>query len=237
VFLIRVIPVSSKFVQENLLEIIKQRGTVGILGLIGLIWSASGVFLTLTRNINRAWPGVSFRNFLQSRLLALVMILVITLLLALWFLATTFFSLLPKLDIPIQGSLSIYDTFLWRLLSGLIPWIIAFIVFVAIYRWIPKTHVRWSEAMWGAAFATIAWESATMLFTWYLSSGLTNYELLYGSLGTILALLTWIYLSALITLFGAHLSAAIAQNRRLKKIPEKEREVEASHHPTLRRSI
>ncbi|MHB1385074.1 MAG: YhjD/YihY/BrkB family envelope integrity protein, partial [Bellilinea sp.] len=49
------------------------------------------------------------------------------------------------------------------------------------------------------------------LFTWYLSSGIIRYEILYGSLGTVLALMFWIYLSCLIILLGAHLTASIDQ--------------------------
>ena len=60
--------------------------------------------------------------------------------------------------------------------------------------------------------ATLAGEIATNGFTWYLSSGIVQYELVYGSLGAIVALMLWIYIGALIILFGAHLGAAIARH-------------------------
>ncbi len=55
----------------------------------------------------------------------------------------------------------------------------------------------------------LAWEAAKAGFTWFLSSGLTDYRLVYGSLASVVVLLLWIYISAAITLFGAHLTAAI----------------------------
>jgi uncharacterized BrkB/YihY/UPF0761 family membrane protein len=54
-------------------------------------------------------------------------------------------------------------------------------------------------------------------FTWFLSSGLARYDLIYGSLGTIIILMLSIYLIALILLLCAHLSASISYYRLQKK--------------------
>ncbi|HKJ39496.1 MAG TPA: YhjD/YihY/BrkB family envelope integrity protein, partial [Anaerolineales bacterium] len=78
-----------------------------------------------------------------------------------------------------------------------------------LYRWAPATNVRWSATFWGALAASVLWRAATAGFGWYVSSGLGRYQLVYGSLGAIVALLFLIYIVSSITLFGAHLSAAI----------------------------
>jgi len=57
---------------------------------------------------------------------------------------------------------------------------------------------------------------ATAGFAWYLSSGLSKYRLVYGSLGSIVALMFWLYVTSGIILFGAHLSAAIQYVRRMR---------------------
>jgi uncharacterized BrkB/YihY/UPF0761 family membrane protein len=62
---------------------------------------------------------------------------------------------------------------------------------------------------WAALFASISWKVAIACFRWYLSSGLENYQLVYGSVGAIVALLFLIFIISTITLFGAHLCAAI----------------------------
>jgi membrane protein len=85
-------------------------------------------------------------------------------------------------------------------------------MFLALYRWTPSTEVRWKGAIAGALTAALAWELVKGGFTWYLRSGLVRYELVYGSLGTVAALLFWIYISSTITLFGAHLSAAVGRH-------------------------
>ena len=112
-------------------------------------------------------------------------------------------------EIPLLGSLSLRATLLWRIVSSLVPWLFAFLLFLALYRWTPNTHVSWRAAGWSALVVSLVWQVAASAFAWYVSSGLARYQLVYGSLGTIIALLFWIYLTSWFTLFGAHLSASI----------------------------
>ena len=73
-FLQATIPVSTQVINENLRQVLDVRGTVGIIGLLTLLWSASGVFTNLAYSINLAWPGAPRRNFLEKRLVGLGMI-------------------------------------------------------------------------------------------------------------------------------------------------------------------
>ena len=211
-YVTRIVPIQEHFIQQTLLAILKARNAVGVIGLLGLIWSASGAFSALAININRAWSVSDERSFFADRLLAVGMIAVIILVLVIILIASSLMSLLPNFNIPLLGSFSIYYTFLWKALIRLVPWAIACLVFYLLYKLLPTTYVEPRAALWGALVAGIAWETLTSLFTWYLGSGLANYQAVYGSLGTIVGLLTWIYLSAWITLFGAHVSAIVSRH-------------------------
>lgn len=211
-FFTQVFPTSQDLIEENIQRVLELRGPVGIVGLVSLLWSATGVFTTLAHNIDRAWLEAEARNFLERRLVALGMVGTLAGLSALSLLSTTVVNLLPRLQVPLWGGLSVYETSLWVVFSNLVPWLFTFLTFLGLYRWVPNTEVTWSEAFWGALVAALAWEAATRAFAWYLRSGLVRYELVYGSLGTIVALMFWIYLSGWIALFGAHLSAAVAQH-------------------------
>jgi membrane protein len=223
-FIDLIFPAARPFIQENLLEILERRGTGGVIGLIGLIWAASGVFMTLARNINRAWPGASMRNVWQGRLVGLAMVGSLVLLLFIILIASLIFDLLTRLNLGIPWTFSVYDTFFWNVVTSFLSWLFAFFIFLVLYRWLPNTRVKWSDAFWGAVVATIAWEITTLAFTWYLRSGFAQFELLYGSLGTGFAILIWIYLSGLITIFGAHISAAVAQSAWIKDQTQKAEE-------------
>src|SRR5688500_11163274 len=73
-FIQQALPISRQVINENIEEILKQRGTAGIVSLLILLWSASGMFTNLAYNINLAWPRAARRNFLQNRLVGLWMI-------------------------------------------------------------------------------------------------------------------------------------------------------------------
>jgi membrane protein len=177
---------------------------------VGTLWSATGFFSILSSNINLAWPKAEERNFLEQRAVALSMIAILVVLLALSLASTALLNFLSPWQIPLLDGLFLRETLLWRILTSLVPWGFAFLLFLALYRWTPNTRVPWRAAGWAALTVSIAWQIAATTFAWYLSSGLARYRLVYGSLGTIIALLFWIYLSSWLTLFGAHLSAAIA---------------------------
>lgn len=210
----RVVPISEEVIQSNVEQVLERRGTVGGLGLLGLLWSGTGVFTVLVNHINRAWTDAEARGFVEQRLLGLGIGLVgvLAALLSLSLLSTPILNVLPRLEIV--GDTRLIDTPIWSLVATGVPALASFLVFLNLYRWVPNTAVRWSEAAWGAGAVALVWEVAKRLFASYVSSDLVQYRLVYGSLGAVVALLLWIYLSSWLLLFGAHLSAAIARNRR-----------------------
>lgn len=216
-FVTEALPTARDLVEKNIEHMLEIRGTVGLLGTIGLAWSATAVFNALTHSINRAWRNAGSHNFLRGRLMALVIAgSLIGLLLILSLFLVTIFNVLSELSIPLLGDVSIYTSLLWRILTRLIPWVLMYFVFLLLYWWIPNTKVKWSEANWGALMAASAWEVNRAGFVWYLNSGLARYQLVYGSIGALVALMLWIYLSSVIAIFGAHLSASIANHTRPK---------------------
>ncbi|HET9914160.1 MAG TPA: YihY/virulence factor BrkB family protein [Anaerolineales bacterium] len=200
------LPISTQVINENLRQVLEARGTAGIFSLVVLLWSASGMFTNLAYNINLAWPRASRRSFLQNRLVGLWMILGLIGLIVLSLILSWITSKLPFTDVARASPLRLI---LLRLISGFASWLTIFLVFLTLYRWIPSLRVRWSATFWGALIASLAWKAATAGFAWYLNSSFGQYQLVYGSLGAIVAFLFLIYTISLITLFGAHLSAAI----------------------------
>lgn len=207
-------PVAQQLIERNIQGVLEMRGSVGIIALIGLVWSGTGVLTVLSRNINRAWPQAKPRNFVQDRLMALGLVSILAVLLVISSVSNTVFNVLARFSIPIGRGVSMNETPLWTTFLGSAPRLLVFFALWGLYRWMPNTKVRWSEAFWGALVATPAGEIATDGFSWYLSSGIVHYELVYGSLGTVVALMLWIYIGFTITLFGAHLSAAVARHKR-----------------------
>ncbi len=86
------------------------------------------------------------------------------------------------------------------------------------YRYVPNVKVRWRESLGGAIFAVLALELTKKVFIWYLSLGTSSYQLIYGSLGAVVAFMLWIYISSFIILLGGHVCAAIATQFRPHEI-------------------
>jgi membrane protein len=207
------IPVSQDLIRGNIRQVLQRRGTFGLVAVVGLIWSATGVFTNLARHINRAWSDTERRGFLRGRLTALAMLGVVAVLLVLSVATTTLFSVLPRMPALQWGGTPLYQTALWKVASGVVPLLLSFGLFLSLYRWVPNTSVPWKAALWGAGIVALVWEAAKRGFAWYLNTGLARYSLVYGSLGAVVALMFWLYLSAWITFFGAHLTATIADRR------------------------
>lgn len=209
-FISQDVPIPRELIESNLRQLMRARNIGSIIGVIGLVWSASGSFISLTRNINRAWSKANRLNFVQGRLIALAIVAALVIAIVIWYAITNIVNYISSLNLPFIQEIAIQQTIFWRLSSSALPWLFVFLAFITLYRWVPNTSVRWSEAFWGALTASIAIYIATKGFTLFLRSGVVNFQLIYGSLGTILAFLTWVYITAFIAIMGAHISSSIA---------------------------
>jgi membrane protein len=172
-----------------------------------------------------SWQGIStvpFRrrrcwDFIKGRLRGLLIFFGIALLLLLSLVASTLSGLIPVIEIP-YNDIKLHETFIWQIGAFLVPVFFNWLMFWALYQWVPTVKVSRKASFLGSILAGVAWVLLNNAFTWYLSSGLTQYQLVYGSLATIVALLFWVYMTATIVLIGAHLTASI--QRKNQKRPD-----------------
>ncbi len=204
-----VLPAAQKLIDTNLQEVLASRGAVGLVGLIGFLWSSTSFFSILTRNINKANPFSTKRGFIEDRVVALGMIGLLALLLGLSFLSNTITGVMPAINWLSFRGVPLHETAVWRYIIKLVPYLITLLLLIVLYRFIPKEKAGWRGVLIAAPFSAFLWQAVTRLFVWLLQSGFVRYELIYGSLGALAALLFWVYLISLITIFGAHLSAVI----------------------------
>jgi membrane protein len=208
IYVTNLIPVSSDLIVTNIQVVMDKRGSVGALALIGLIWSATAMFNTLALNLDRAWPEAVSHNLFERRLVALAMFVSLAAMLVGTIFLSATVDVLPHLNIKLWGTLATYESPVWKITSKIGPFLLRFLVIFAIYCFVPKASVPYKSAFWGALFATSGWELVTTLITSYFKSGLVQYELIYGSLGRIIALMLWFYASSVIILLGAYICAA-----------------------------
>jgi membrane protein len=111
--------------------------------------------------------------------------------------------------IPIRQApwLATLSGFAWQTIFVLASIAVTITLFTVLYKVLPNTHVPFTEALPGAVLAGVLWEAAKFGFAFLLPY--FHYDLLYGSIGAAVALLTWVYLSSVIMLFGAQFTALL----------------------------
>ncbi len=212
-----IFPLPSTLLASNLDQILRLSAPAGLVALAALLWAGVGFFSALSYNLTRAWPEARLRNVLAHRVMGIKIALVLLVLFIVSVVLSVGTSLLPRVPLIIPTIDQLINTRQWFWLSSFVPWFVSFILFVALYKWVPNTRVRWRAALTGALIASVAWQLVTEAFSWYLGSGLANYEVIYGSLGGVVAVLFWVYLSNMIAIFCAHLTAAIDQTSAPKR--------------------
>ena len=206
-----VAPALGKLLGQNIEEIIRVRGPVTGVALIGLIWSASTIFYILNQTLDKIWHHKPGRQVWKRRGGAILFVLLFvgpTLFLASFAssMITHLRSLLPFSFILMGGSASLVLAILLDV-----------ILFMVLYMLLPHGASTWREILPGAMGAGFLWELAKKTFLFFVSTYISISNLVYGSVTVIIAFLVWAYLSGLISLFGAHLSVAYFQVKQQQK--------------------
>ncbi|NLW31787.1 MAG: YihY/virulence factor BrkB family protein [Fibrobacter sp.] len=196
-------------IQANLVQVLAYRGGVSIFGIVGLLWSASGVFNTIQVNLSRAWPMDPVRNYLKGRLISILMVTSFFVLLLLFLIMQTVTGFIAGY---IESILA--NPFPVKLLSRITLMVFTFWVFMALYRLVPKATIKWRDVFGGSVIATLLTGFLTIGFAWFLNSSLNRYNLVYGSLSALIAFMLWLYIMNIVILIGGHLNAAIAWQTR-----------------------
>lgn len=207
------VPTSMDLVSENVQQVLRARGTVSVVAIITFIWSASGVFGTVDRAMNRIWNVPVLRSFWRGKLVAILAVLAIGTLAVTSLLITAVVTYIKSTILPLLASRLDVSIGPWEVLVVLIPYMTSMLLFMIVYRVFPYINLGWSDVWPGALLAGVLWEQGKLLFAAYIGA-FGQYNLVYGSVGTIVALLLWFYVTALILLTGAELSSAYTFLRR-----------------------
>ncbi len=201
---------------ERVREMQKSPIQFTILGTIVTMWAAMGVFGAVTSAVNHAWGVEKNYNFFMHKVVAFLMLLVAAIIFmgamvalgavrisqASWFLhPTDYFPWLTGLG-----------SFLSR--NALLPG--AILALGLVYYFLPNVRVRLRDVWFGAVLAAVLWRLALEGFSLYLRH-FASFGV-HGSIGAVMAFLVWVYISAVILLYGVEVTAAYARLR--QKVPE-----------------
>jgi membrane protein len=201
-------PYFSEKLLDQLGQIGKKKHLMGWAGVLGLIGLSSMIFNSMETALNIIFRSRKKRNYFVSKLLALSMIPAGWIIGSISLVVSYVASMLVKQSVEIAEGLNIsLGAMSGALLRYAVPYLITVIFFYFVYRIIPADKIRSNVALAGSALFALLMEIAKQLFTWYITN-YTRYNIIFGSLGTIVILVIWAFYVALIFLFCAELMSS-----------------------------
>ena len=212
-FVLRYFPSQFEFFTRQLDSFRTSTVSFGVAGTLGLVWGALGVFGAVTTAVNYAWGVEKTRSFWRHKLFSFLMLcvagglLLAALLLisassvvgARWFtqVSERFPGLLLLRGFTIRNA----TTALFILVVGLI------------YYFVPNAKVRFRDVWVGAFITGFLWKATLLGFGWFISD-MSRFTRVNGSIAAVVVFLLWVYVQAVILLYGVQFTASYARLRR-----------------------
>jgi membrane protein len=213
-FLYDVVPPGTEDVVLRLFVVHGERPRYVLVSAVLLaLWAASGAIMSMLEGFRSIYHIPSGRSFVHERAVAVFLVLISTLpvvgasaLIVFGTKAELFLMQhlgLAAQSVEIQGWMELFSKIL-RLGLAFGAFVL---VTVLLYYIGPNRKQTFANVLPGAILATVLWVLATLSFSWYVQH-ISNYNVLYGSVGAGLALLVWMYVWSVITLIGCEFNAA-----------------------------
>ena len=193
------IPVSADYVLDLIERVAEARGALSLIAVGGLLVSGSAVFAAIRKGINHAWHVTRPHPFFIGRGIDLLMLVFVALLALIA--ATNLIGLVAS------GASQVWFVGEPIINFGLDMGLVAasFVILAVLYRYVPYTEVEWRDVWLGALLGAFMAYFVRLAFSGFLIN-VNEFNLVYGSLGALMALLVWVYLSALALVLGAEVS-------------------------------
>ena len=203
------LPTSAfELIYSVIIEVIEKQNT-GLLGasLLLVIWSASSAFRAVIKGINKAYGLNENRSFIKRAFIAIICTFALAFVILLTLVMLVFGGLIGDL----LASYLPFPTVVYRVWNFLRYVLVVFmmiLIFASIYRYTPSKMLRWREVIPGAIACTIGWLVVSLGFSFYINN-FSNYSKIYGGLGAVIILITWLDLTSIILIIGGEINSLI----------------------------
>jgi membrane protein len=212
-FILRYFPRQFEFVTTQMDSLQQSRVRLGFAGSFLMIWASMGVFGAITSAVNHAWGVEKQPSYLKHKLISFVMLIAASLLLLFGLLMVSAINVVEARWFAVVAArapqLAVLHHFLIRWATTGV-----FIAVVGlIFYFVPNAKVRFRDVWVGALVTGLAWRGALFGFSWYVKD-LTRFTNVHGSIAAVVVFLVWIYITAVLLLYGVEVTAANARLRR-----------------------
>lgn len=206
--------------EETLGEILTSRnGGLLSFGIIATVWSASKGMNALTKALNRSYFQEESRSFIMARGMSVIFTVMLIGVLVVALVLPVFGQQIGTLVFSYVGVESDFLQ-LWSKLRWIAPIILIYAVFSLIYWLVPNLKISYKSVVLGSVFSTIGWIITSLGFSFYVGN-YGSYSSTYGSIGAIIVLMMWLYLSAIILMLGGQINAVMRERKHAMHAKEK----------------
>lgn len=211
-FVLRYFPRQFEFVNTQLKAMQEAGVRLGVIGSLLMVWAAMGVFGAITSAVNHAWGVEKQPSYLKHKLMAFIMLITASLLLLVGLLLVSAINVAEArwFEVILTRAPGFLVLQGWAVKSAST---IIFIVLVGlIFYFVPNAAVRFRDVWVGAILTGLLWRIALAGFSRYVRD--LNRFSVHGSIAAVVVFLIWVYISAVIFLYGVEVTAAYARLRR-----------------------
>ncbi len=196
-------------VEETLFDIVKRpRGGLLSVGFIMALYFSTNGIHSLIEAFNQTHHSIETRNWMLIRLISILLVIIISTLLVM---AIVLITIGPVVIDFLAAKNIITDNFVYYLIfigKWLITLAMLFFAFSFLYYLAPARKSRYRFVSAGSTLATLLTAASSVGFNYYVNN-LSRYNSLYGSIGTLIIVMIWIYFNAMIVLIGFELNVSI----------------------------
>jgi membrane protein len=212
-FVLKYFPQQFQFVTQQLDAFQQARVRLGVAGSVLMVWAAMGVFGAITSAINHAWGVEKQPNYFKHKLISFVMLVAAGVLMMIGLLLVSAINVAEARWFAVVLSrtpgLTVLQSFLLKSASTML-----FILIVGmVFYFVPNAKVRFKDVWVGAVITGLLWRAALAGFSMYVRD-MTRFSVIHGQIAAVVVFLLWVYVSAVILLYGAEMTAAYARLRR-----------------------
>ena len=215
----RFAPTLSKFLTDALEDVIKERDLIGWSAVVSagvFLFTASGAFDAIDKAVNRAWRSEKVPSILLTKLTSFIMIVAVGGLMLVSLVVSVSLTTVRGFTRQFFGDVP-GEHLIWWLINIGASTAIVFLGLLLLYRFVPRCDVEMRDVWRAALIAAVVFSLAKEGFALFLGSNFVNYSAVYGTVGTLVGLLTWVYISVIIMLTGAEFAAQTARVRDMRE--------------------
>jgi membrane protein len=212
-FVLRYFPRQFEFVTTQLDAMQQNTVPLGIAGTLLMIWAAMGVFGAITSAVNHAWGVEKQPSYLKHKLISFVMLVAASLLLLAGLLLVSAMNVVEARWFSVVAARVPQLSVLHHIVVRWASTVVFILVVGLIFYFVPNAKVRFRDVWIGAVVTGLLWRGALSGFSWYVHD-LSRFSKLHGQIAAVVVFLVWIYISAVLLLYGVEVTAANARLRR-----------------------